>query len=297
MKSSQSYRWVGVRILPLLRESKIIVIMQSTHAVYVDESAGARQCKILLLSACIQTYPVWAKFSDDWDRVLHEYPAVSGFHVREARARIKEFSRWKAIDVDRKIIALTEVIAQHEPHIVSCWMSETDYAETVRVASPSDLRNAYFTCFGAIVIKVAQYQQYLGITTPADFIFDEHGDIGNEALMWHFAFKEGQPKEIQNIMGSTPIFGDDRDFLPLQAADLIAWHKRRRKEFPGLDPEVAASMRIDDLPGAEVEITRKALESIAAKNSQVPGVMEAMNAPSCYKQLKSDYRKMKRRHK
>jgi hypothetical protein len=267
--------------------------MQSTHAVFVDESGGQGARKILLLSACIQTYPAWAEFSDDWDKVLRESPAVSAFHVREARGKSKEFAGWKEIDVDKKIIALTEVIIRHQPQIVTCWMSEKDYAETVRANGPPDLHHAYFVCFCAIVIKVAQYQAYLGITTPADFIFDEHGEIGEEALLWHFAMKDGQPEEIRTIMGSTPVFKDDKDVLPLQAADLVAWHKRRRKEFPGLDAKAAASMRIDELPGAEVEITRAALESMAAKNALVTGVKESRNGLSIYKQLKKLIRKGK----
>jgi hypothetical protein len=280
-----------------IRKRKVIVIMQSTHAVFVDESGGQGARKILLLSACIQTYPVWSAFSDDWDKVLRESLAITAFHVREARGKIKEFAKWKEIDVDRKIIALTEVIVRHQPQIVTCWMSERDYAETVRANSPPDLHHAYFACFCAIVIKVAQYQAYLGITTPADFIFDKHGEIGDEALLWHFAMKESQPDEIRTIMGSSPVFRDDKEVLPLQAADLVAWHKRRRKEFPGLDAKATASMRIDEVPGVEVEITRKALESMAAKNALVPGVKESRNAPSIYKQLKKMiYHKEKEKH-
>jgi hypothetical protein len=274
-----------------IRKRKVIVVVQSTHAVFVDESGGSGADRILLLSACIQTYPVWTAFSDDWDKVLRESPAVTAFHVREARGHLKEFARWKDIDVDRKIIALAEVIIRHQPQIVTCWMSERDYAETVRANGPPDLHHAYFMCFCAIVIKVAQYQAYLGITTPADFIFDEHGEIGEEALLWHFAMKDGQPEEIRTIMGSTPVFKDDKDVLPLQAADLVAWHKRRRKEFPGLDAKAAASMRIDELPGAEVEITRKALEGMAAKNALVPGIEEYLSGPSIYKELKKVMRK------
>lgn len=180
-----------------VKKRKLLVFMEATnpatHAVFVDESGGSGRRKILLLSACIQAYPAWAEFSEDWDEVLQEPPTIRSFHVREARGKVGEFTGWKAIDVDRKIIALTEVIVKHEPHVVSCWMSEVDYAETVKKSSPPDLQHAYFTCFASIIIKVAQYQAYLGITTPADFIFDEHGDIGNEALMWHFALKEGMP--------------------------------------------------------------------------------------------------------
>ncbi len=263
----------------------------STHAVYVDESAGSGQGKILLLSACIQTYPVWAQFSDDWHKVLHAEPSVNAFHVREARKLEGDFKGWKAIDVDHKIIALTEVIVRHDPKVVTCWISEEDYAETIRRHGPPDLQHAYFTCFLAIIRKVAEYQVWRGITTPADFIFDEKGDIGYEALMWYSEIRDTFPKDIQGVLGSTPVFRNDEEVLPLQAADLIAWRKRRRKEIGGLDPELASSMRIDELEGGEVHIPRSALENSAATFRTIPGVIETRNHPSCYKQLKRAFRK------
>jgi Protein of unknown function (DUF3800) len=281
-----------------VRTRKILVTMHpinpASHVAYVDESGCGATGNILLLSACIQTYPVWAEFSDDWDAVLRLHPSISSFHMRKARKRSGEFAGWKAIDLDHKVIALTEVIMRHRPHILSCWVSERDYQETIGSVAPSDLRHAYFTCFCAIVIKVAQYQSTLGITTPADYIFDDHGDIGNEALLWYAAMKDSQPPDIQALMGSTPVFRKDEDVLPLQAADLIAWHKRRRKEISGLDPEVAASLRIDELDGAEAQITREALEKMAGDISGIPNTQLFRDGDSIYKRLKWAIRKGKK---
>jgi hypothetical protein len=278
-----------------VRAKKVLVIMQyespSTHAVYVDESAGSGQGKILLLSACIQTYPVWAQFSDDWHQVLQTPPAINAFHVRQARKREGDFVAWKSLDLDLKIIALTEVIVRHDPRVFTCWISEEDYAETIRAHGPPDVQHAYFTCFLAIIMKVAEYQVWRGITTPADFIFDEKGDIGYEALLWYSEIRDTFPKEIKRVLGSTPVFRDDEEVLPLQAADLIAWRKRRRKEIGGLDPELASSMRIDELEGGEVHISRGSLEATAAKFRTLPGIREAQGQPSCYKQLKQGFRK------
>jgi Protein of unknown function (DUF3800) len=281
-----------------VRAGKILVIMKpinpASHVAYVDESGCGATGNILLLSACIQTYPVWADFSNDWDAVLHLPPSISAFHMRKARKRAGEFAGWKAIDLDRKVIALTDVIMRHRPRVLSCWVSERDYKETVGSVAPSDLHHAYFTCFCVIVIKVAEYQLMRGITTPADYIFDDHDDIGNEALLWYAAMKDSQPSNIQALMGSSPVFRNDEDVLPLQAADLIAWHKRRRKEIAGLDPEVAASLRIDELPNAEVKITREMLEKFSGDIADIPNVELFREGDSIYKKLKRAMRKGKK---
>lgn len=282
----------------LVRARKVVVIVTpidpSKYVAFADESGGDGDRRILLLSALIHRYPAWEKFCDDWVSVLDAPPKISGFHMREARRREKEFANWKAIDLDRKIVALTEVIVRHKPHVVSCWVSEDEYKEIVRGVAPYDLRHAYFTCFCSLVINVAEYQALRGITTPADYVFDDKGDTGNEALMWYAALKQSVPAGLRPYMGSTPVFRKDDDILPLQAADVVAWHKRRKKEIRGLDSEVAASMRIDELPGAEFHISREVLEDIAHKMSKVPHVKEFADGPSVYKRFKRAVRQGKK---
>lgn len=286
---------------PPIREQKVLVLMAvpklAEYEVYVDESGGHGGKKLLLLSACIATYREWANFSDDWYRVLHAPPRIEHFHTREARKKQGQFARWKAIDLDRKIIALTEVILNYDIHVLSCWISEQDYAETVRKSAVRDLHHAYFCCAATVLHKVSEYMELRGINTPPKFVFDDNGDVGLESLFWFPAIRDGAPERYRHLMANTPTFEDDEDVLPLQAADLIAWHKRRQKEFGRNDPETAASARINELAGGEVQIDRAVLELMAAKMERVPGIEEARSQPSIYKQLKQQTRKAMRRAK
>jgi hypothetical protein len=260
---------------------------------FVDDSAGSRAGRILLLSASIHAYPKWSAFSVDWDKCLHASPRIDSFHMRDARALEKHFAGWNPIERDLKIISLTDVIVRHEPHVVTCWLNTDDYVELIRPVAPTDLRHAYFICFQTIVQKVAEYQKMRGIAVPTDYVFDEEGDIGNEALLWYPAMRETAPLNIGLLMGGPPDFRKDEEVLPLQAADLIAWHKRRRIEFPGLDPGAAATLRIDDLPGAEVQITREWLNGVGERIAKVPEVQKFHDGPSVYKKLKHAYKKGK----
>jgi hypothetical protein len=270
------------------RAQKVLVMITGTGPIqsFVDESEGAKEGKILLLSACVHRVSQWTQLSDDWQVVLDTSPSIRSFHMREARSFTGSFAGWKSLARDLKLIALTEVILRHRPHVISCWVSREDYNDVMRGSAPFDLRNAYFQCFAGIVIKVAEYLKLNGITVPADYVFDEKGDTGNEALLWYAALKDGAPPEIRPLMGSTPVFRDDEDVLPLQVADLIAWHKRREKENPGLDTERAATMRIDELPGGEIHLTRKQLEAEVAWMSRVPNVELTLDGPSVYQKLK-----------
>lgn len=262
---------------------------------FVDESEGAGERRILLLAACIQSVSVWERFSEDWDRVLNEEPKISGFHTREARNRTGNFKGWRSVDRDLKIIRLSELIWQHDIHAFSVWVSARDFAETIQAVGSSDLKHAYFLAFTGLVMRAASYQEHLGSTSPIRYVFDNKGDIGYEAQMWYPILKENAPAAA--LMGGTPTFEDDERVLPLQAADLVAWHKRRQKEFGPNDPECAATMRLSDLNGGELSIDRDALEKMRDHIIAVPGVNELRGFPSIYKQLKSQYRKRQRRER
>lgn len=44
---------------------------------FVDDSSGtANNNRIISLSACLQTYDAWAKFTDLWQQTLQEKPAI-----------------------------------------------------------------------------------------------------------------------------------------------------------------------------------------------------------------------------
>ena len=265
------------------------MIESEPYKAFCDGSKGAERGKILLLSALVHTVSAWDALTADWETALAAPPSLDAFHMRKFRT-----GKWKAIDRDLKIISLTEVILKHKPHVVSCWLSTDDYNATVGRVAPVDIRHVFSLAFHAILHTVAEYQLQRGITIPADFVFDEEGDIGNEALIWYPAVKETAVPRVRALMGATPVFRSDEEVLPLQAADLVAWHKRRKKETPGLDFETVASQRVDDLPGGEREITKDALVEMASKMSKVPNVELCREGPSLYKKLKHAFRTGKR---
>jgi hypothetical protein len=57
-------------------------------------------------------------------------------------------------------------------------------------------------------------------------------------------------------MGSVPKFENDKVVLPLQAADMLAWHIRRHKDHPEEDDSKWPTAPVIGLLHAEVEVTR-----------------------------------------
>jgi len=71
-------------------------------------------------------------------------------------------------------------------------------------------------------------------------------------------------------MGSTPIFEDDKKVLPLQAADMIAWHLRRRRESRNVGENREVMEILSPLIRLEVEMTETLLRHEAEQFSSMP---------------------------
>ena len=67
------------------------------------------------------------------------------------------------------------------------------------------------------------------MTEKIDIYFDRQPDESESQLRAGFKeFMSGAPQHLKDrIGGGGPDFKDDTDILPLQAADLLAWHFRR----------------------------------------------------------------------
>ena len=65
-----------------------------------------------------------------------------------------------------------------------------------------------------------------GITEKVDFIFDEQMRLSDQVQSIYAEVLNKMEPSLAEFMGGRPIYGDDRNLLPLQAADLLAWHIR-----------------------------------------------------------------------
>jgi hypothetical protein len=251
-----------------VRDAKVMVMFKA----YFDDSCGDERSKTLLLAGCVQKYSVWANFSMSWEAGLAESPRIRYFHMREARKLEGEFAGWKAKDRDAKIRLLAEIAASYNPWTITAWISRTEHTAILKPIAPFMLQQPYFDLFYAVILKLAEWHYEDGVTMPVDYVFDEQGVVGVEAAIWYEHMKAWQKPEIAALMGSTPKFENDKIVLPLQAADMLAWHLRREKDYPQENSSKWPTAPVVGLLHAEVHMTRDFLIDTAEKMKRVPGV-------------------------
>jgi len=190
---------------------------------YVDDS-GRGDPTALVLAGYIAPADQWLRFNIDWQHLLDmrskHYRHLQYFKMSEMRSSTSEMER---------VPWFYRVIEKHVVAAISCTVKTAELIGAVReVPWPANfenvgaLENPYYFAFKAVIDVLAQHQEELGIHEPVAFVFDEEAEKKQCLAAWdRLKFSSG-PK-VRRLMGSKPLFRDDRETPPLQAADLWAY--------------------------------------------------------------------------
>jgi hypothetical protein len=146
-----------------------------------------------------------------------------------------------------KVKDLARVVHDCYPTALVTQMMWNDYTNVVKGNVDSRLENPYAFLF----FKILGAKSYLQRRSnevgnfgfkPVDFIFDKQGPAGLKCLDWYGHLTQRVPEPDRTIISSKPRFEDDQAEIPLQAADMFAWHIRREHAFPNEDRGAVFSM-------------------------------------------------------
>ena len=264
---------------------KLIVILQA----FADDSASDVSDKRFFLVAYVTTANLWASFSDLWELELRRKPSIAYFKMVEASGLRGQFAGWSRTDRDAKVHALAQIIHFFKPWFIYCSVSREEYGRILAPVAPKGLKIPYFACFWGLIRTTARYHQTLGDDVPpVDFVFDEQGGLGDDAVLFYRWLKESEEPEIRNLLGATPIFRDDKHVLPLQAADMLAWHVRRNHEDGAPADPIIWDLLTEE--GCGVHFDAATLKGLARKMKLVPGVSRVQTKPE-WRKTKEWYRK------
>lgn len=208
---------------------------------FVDESGGKGQGRHMCLLGLMADSAAWAEFSDRWRAALDEPPAIKAMHMVEAIALKDAFRRWAPDDRDAKIRRMISALNQ-TPTIglfslfdQDAWWRMQLPLRNNKVRSRRDKlnrvgRDPYFLGFSSMIVALAVYLQASGQKERVELIFDENRVSGYRAREWYPALRELLTPEEQAIMPIDVLFRSDDEFVPLQAADLLASPLRRTLE-------------------------------------------------------------------
>jgi hypothetical protein len=210
-------------LAPHKRADRLLGMWQA----YIDDSGNRTHSPVMVLAGFVGTVATWGKFSCDWQKMLDARMAIKYFKMNEAAKFSGEFSEWGEENRSDRVTMAWDVIQNHMNCQLSVVVPLEPYYRILgackeEIPSP----NPYYFAMSRLATGIAHHQKQFGIDGPIDLLFDDQAM--EKSKIWNSwdRLKERAAPQVRELMGSPPQFLDDVEFLPLQAADLLAWWVR-----------------------------------------------------------------------
>jgi hypothetical protein len=183
----------------------------------------------------------WAEFSNEWQAALKEEPFIEYFKMSECESLKEQFEGFTPRERDAKLARLTNLAVHYTEFRFSELVDRIAFDNILRPVLPKPYRNPYLWAFNAMVSGMASWMRYASVhEDQIECVFDKQGKLEKRAG-WLYDKCRGRPGFEHHRLIHEPIrFEDDKKFLPLQGADLLAWQVRR---FHSVDEPERASLK------------------------------------------------------
>jgi hypothetical protein len=236
-----------------LREKRLLVMLQC----FADDSGNSPQISIpengiFVLAGYVMDEIRWEDFSERWYAQLKRDHPIDYCHMVDAERGEGPFLGMDEIFRKRKVKDLALVVKECNPVPFACQMLWKDWMEIAEGNLPAGFDVPYAVLFFQMMKSVADFQVKSNTMgefgyLPVDFIFDEQREAAAKCLKWFQPLQDKVGEPHKTIMSHTPQFRNDRQVMPLQAADMLAWHVRREHQFPNEDRPIAELLNPDGM--------------------------------------------------
>lgn len=186
---------------------------------------------VFVLAGYVATEEAWREFSLEWQKLARRFGRVDEkgrwyFHMAEMKSTLLPEGRAAFFRAIENHVSFGLSASIHQNHLRHVF-------ERIRVPyAKLDWglwKNPYFVCFRVLMdmfhTRRADMSGIVQAGDRIDFFFDEHGEEKQIREAWD-EYVEKKPEPFRSDFSSAPRFEDDKDFLPLQAADFWAWWVR-----------------------------------------------------------------------
>ncbi|MEI9927980.1 MAG: DUF3800 domain-containing protein [Sphingomonas sp.] len=207
------------------RNRRLILALQA----YIDDS-GKDDPPVYILAGYIAPAEVWAEFSDRWNEALTAAPAISYFKMKEAFRRTGEFSGFSVAERDAKLDVLSGLVTNLIPIGIYTGTNHEEYADLFFGKVSTMFDNPYYLLCFSLIREALIWHELTDQKEPIQFIFDRQLGMEGNLIEGFANLAEISDDNLKRRIAGLPVYADDKDSLPLQAADMLAWHVRRAFE-------------------------------------------------------------------
>lgn len=196
---------------------------------YIDDS-GSGDPPVFVLAGFIARAERWLDFNDRWREALDGPPHIKYFKMKDAFALTNEFLGWDAPSRDRLIHRLVKIISDTALFGFANIVYHEDYRAAFRGKITKQMDSPYWLMYHFTIRIVLRCLLEREIDEPVSLVFDEQNAQTDQVqAVWSLFLRE-LPDRERRLLAGRPDHRSEMEALPLQAADLLAWHIRRSYE-------------------------------------------------------------------
>lgn len=207
-------------------------------SVYLDDTGNDGRSAALMLAGYVAREGQWEAFIEEWQAELDREPKIECFHMVAAEAQSE--APWDQMTRGEVTARVEQFAAIPPKHAIAGLTSAIMLADfDARAPARSKVRSEdpLYAALMMSVQSMAQIHSEVGLDEGMSFVFDKPSSKKGERRLKDafgalYVLTVGMPgyEGLDDIKGIS--FWDDRDMLPLQAADLLAWQMHRRIQEP-----------------------------------------------------------------
>jgi hypothetical protein len=205
------------------RTERLILVLEA----FVDDSGNNADSPVFVLAGFVARAETWIAFEKEWKATLEKPPAVAYFKMKECSALRGQFNGWREPDRDARLLELVSIIKKTAIASVFSLVKRDDFKEVFGKLREPIGKAPYNLIYYSLMSATIRSMRANGIEEPVEFIFDEQPHLSDSVQGVWSTVLAGMDPSYRALIGGRPIHGDDKKYLPLQAADLLAWHIRR----------------------------------------------------------------------
>jgi len=210
--------------------------MVPLYQAYLDDS-GRASGPTYVIAGFLSTAKTWRWVAQKWMEVLDTPPILAYFKMKEAmnpgasKKHQSQFFGWPREAIDETIELFTELIWRTVSMRIRITVPNIEYGHIFKGKVGPHVDFPYWLAHVSAMMETTRLLAAHGIQEKVDFIFDTASEREQHWILnaWHFWKQNDWFEERKPLFGDPPIFRDDKTFLPLQAADLYAWHARKER--------------------------------------------------------------------
>lgn len=209
-----------------VRRARPLVFLQS----YADDSCSNTGDRLLFMGGLVGTAENWANFSDDWEAALKRTPSIAYLKMVEAQNLKGEFRHWKEAARNEKLLDLAAVIRRYPLLTFQMSVGQKAFREYVSPHAPRAIAKPHFVTNFQVISGISQYFMDQGVK-GIEFIFDQQEGVDADVLLFFEYMSKNIPDSARELISGFPQFRNDKELMPLQAADMVAWTVRRADQM------------------------------------------------------------------